>query len=464
MKNIPKNLNRKAFHSHANSIAMIQVCVVKQLASTLTSKVDVHRGILYGFEYKGIQLTSTLQYFSFATRLKRENEPMCDVGSYEQSITKYLAIINKGKDYIRGVDVYVSHPDVDTDSKTLRAVVEGVGISGIPPGRWLRLAYCPEGSVTLKREDGDKTIQINEAFFISDTKISQAFWDIMNAVHKDGYGYNFSDYRPKRDEKHLHAATDMNAFDAYNCIGYFNRSLGLTNRLELESFSRGWENDAYLDGQEPEDGFDDDNKDYYHIDKIEDPDEINARLNETGFRLPSLDEWEYAAVAGHPELLYPGSNKWEDVSDELWAFKEDRTFRVSYRLKAKKPNAWGIYDTVNNYFELCDQAIPRLLDRDGYETIADALNDCDGDEEEIASLSKNLYRAACAAATNEEGRNIFELSRFPLSSQSGNEEMLEDMQVSKRDSTKRVAGTYHQPRVGFRVVILAKNFFDLVIR
>ncbi len=71
-----------------------------------------------------------------------------------------------------------------------------------------------------------------------------------------------------------------------------------------------------------------------------------------GFRLPFEIEWEYAAKA-NTNLEYAGSDDYSDVAGHI-----DANERIAYTktmpLKAKKPNAWGLYDMTGNLSEWCN--------------------------------------------------------------------------------------------------------------
>ena len=72
--------------------------------------------------------------------------------------------------------------------------------------------------------------------------------------------------------------------------------------------------------------------------------EWNKKAN--GFRLPTNEEWEYAAKAGE-DFLYPGS---DDIKKVAWV--RENSGRKVHPVARKKPNAFGLYDMVGNVREM----------------------------------------------------------------------------------------------------------------
>ena len=103
-------------------------------------------------------------------------------------------------------------------------------------------------------------------------------------------------------------------------------------------------------------------KPYYSLDGSVNPDDwdlnsntvekLKEDISSDGFRLPSKEEWEFAAKGGE-NFIYPGSNNLDEV-----AWNKKNSGYLSHEAALKKPNGYGIYDMAGNVWEWCSSWYP----------------------------------------------------------------------------------------------------------
>ena len=71
---------------------------------------------------------------------------------------------------------------------------------------------------------------------------------------------------------------------------------------------------------------------------------LNALDKTARYRLPTEFEWEFAARAGAS-----GEPSWDEIRESAW--QSDVDLGTTHPVGGKKPNRWGLYDTLGNVWE-----------------------------------------------------------------------------------------------------------------
>lgn len=98
---------------------------------------------------------------------------------------------------------------------------------------------------------------------------------------------------------------------------------------------------------------------------------LNQLNQENGFRLPTVEEWQYAAKGGE-NYIYAGSNDLDEVGwyEENW--------KNQYHVVAqKKPNGYGLFDMSGNASEMCMDESNHYNDKDHYKCGGDCTDPAD---------------------------------------------------------------------------------------
>ena len=81
--------------------------------------------------------------------------------------------------------------------------------------------------------------------------------------------------------------------------------------------------------------------------------DARAFCNYFGWRLPSENEWEYAARSEGKEYMYAGINHLDSLSN--YAITSEDQISFSFKVGTKKPNELGIHDMSGNTQEWIGQ-------------------------------------------------------------------------------------------------------------
>lgn len=79
---------------------------------------------------------------------------------------------------------------------------------------------------------------------------------------------------------------------------------------------------------------------------------LNVFDTEHNYRLPTLEEWECACKAGTTSEYFFADTIDAEIGNYCWY--SDNSNSELHTVKAKKPNAWGLYDMYGNVWEMCD--------------------------------------------------------------------------------------------------------------
>ena len=101
---------------------------------------------------------------------------------------------------------------------------------------------------------------------------------------------------------------------------------------------------------------------------------ITANTEANGYRLPTTEEWLYAAQGGE-DYKFAGSDKLDDTA---WYLENSN--EVSHEVATKQPNGYGLYDMAGNLYEWCWDKW-RKMDLSGRTIIGCSYCDSEGDFE-----------------------------------------------------------------------------------
>ncbi len=186
-----------------------------------------------------------------------------------------------------------------------------------PKGSYFFETFAPIGLPQYKKES--KSVSITKPFLLSACEITQGFYQSIKGVD------------PSRSSKNSNAPVDsLSWFDA---LDFCNQLSILSNLQPCYKITNIRMQDTERDGSKAVP---------FIADAVV---EWDSQAN--GFRLPTEEEWQYAAIA-NSNTTYIGSNS---ADESCWYQKNSSD--QSQTVGTKKANAWGFYDMGGNVAEFC---------------------------------------------------------------------------------------------------------------
>lgn len=179
------------------------------------------------------------------------------------------------------------------------------------------MIYCRKGSFSFYNFGNISKKYIKRPFLLSETEVTEKLYEAIINPQKIQDEKNSSDK----------AKGGVSLYEAIYFCNELSKSQGLTPYYNTYWFYS--EDDIHASSN---------------------PIGINPKSN--GFRLPTLEEWQYAAKAG-TDNKYAGCNQIDNLKTYAWYGEGMSHLGLTYPVGRKLPNEWGFYDMNGNVSEYC---------------------------------------------------------------------------------------------------------------